>query len=189
MRGRSRLALTRARLTQWRAQHGGRGIPVPEELWAEVVKVARVEGADTTARARALRLDRSRLEARMAMDRGRRLTRPAADSSSSTHAGSGCRRGRSFGFMVKMASGSRSSSGPGRRSIWRRWPKRSGAAAADDSARAADEVAGRGRAGRLPARHRRPGPHVPRSARRGSILGRRVCVPESTSDGDQGIEV
>jgi hypothetical protein len=68
MRGRSRLALTHTRLTQWRAEHGGQGIPVPEELWAEVVKVARVEGAGTTARA--LRLDRARLEARMAMDRG-----------------------------------------------------------------------------------------------------------------------
>ena len=67
MRGRSQLALTHARLTQWRAQHGGRGIPVPEELWAEVVKVARVEGAGATARA--LRLDRARLEARMARDR------------------------------------------------------------------------------------------------------------------------
>jgi hypothetical protein len=41
---------------------------VPEELWAEVVKVARVEGAVTTARA--LRVDRARLEARMAMNRG-----------------------------------------------------------------------------------------------------------------------
>lgn len=40
---------------------------MPEELWAEVVEVARVEGAGTTARA--LRLNRSRLEARMAMDR------------------------------------------------------------------------------------------------------------------------
>jgi hypothetical protein len=68
MRGRSQLALTHARLTQWRAQHGGRGIPVPEEMWAEVVKVARVEGAGATARA--LRLDRARLEARMAKDRG-----------------------------------------------------------------------------------------------------------------------
>ena len=68
MRGRSRLALTHTRLTQWRAQHGGRGVPVPEELWAEVVKVARVEGAGTTARA--LRLDRARLEARMATARG-----------------------------------------------------------------------------------------------------------------------
>jgi hypothetical protein len=68
MRRRSRLALTHTRLSQWRAQHGGRGIPVPDELWAEVVKVARVEGAGTTARA--LRLDRARLEARMAMARG-----------------------------------------------------------------------------------------------------------------------
>jgi len=68
MRGRSRLALIHARLTQWRAQHGGRGIPVPEEMWAEVVKAARVEGA--SAAARALRLDRARLEARMAMDEG-----------------------------------------------------------------------------------------------------------------------
>jgi len=68
MRGRSRLALIHTRLTQWRVEHGGRGIPVPEELWAEVVKVARVEGAGTTARA--LRLDRARLEARMATGRG-----------------------------------------------------------------------------------------------------------------------
>jgi hypothetical protein len=45
---------------------------VPEELWAEVVKVARVEGADTTARA--LRLDRARLEARMAVARGAEVT-------------------------------------------------------------------------------------------------------------------
>jgi hypothetical protein len=63
MRGRSRLDLTRARLAQWRAQHGGRGIPVSEEMWAEVVEVARAEGVDATARA--LRLDRSRLESRM----------------------------------------------------------------------------------------------------------------------------
>ena len=49
---------------------------MPEELWAEVVKVARVEGAGTTARA--LRLDRARLEARMAMDRGTEV----ADASS-----------------------------------------------------------------------------------------------------------
>ncbi len=49
MRGRSQLALTHARLTQWRAQHGGRWITVPEELWAEVVKVALVEGPGTTA--------------------------------------------------------------------------------------------------------------------------------------------
>lgn len=68
MRGRSRLDLTRDRLAQWRAQHGGRGIPVPEELWAEAVKVARIAGAGPTARA--LRLDRGQLATRMAMGRG-----------------------------------------------------------------------------------------------------------------------
>ena len=51
------------RLARWRAQHGGRGIPVPEPLWAEAVEAARVEGVEATARA--LRLDRSRLAARM----------------------------------------------------------------------------------------------------------------------------
>jgi hypothetical protein len=40
-------------------------------MWAEVVKVARVEGVDATARA--LRLDRSRLEGRM-------KTQPAAEA-------------------------------------------------------------------------------------------------------------
>jgi hypothetical protein len=44
MRGRSRLALTHNRLKQRRAQHGGRGIPVPEELWTEVVKVTGSKG-------------------------------------------------------------------------------------------------------------------------------------------------
>lgn len=66
MRGRARLDLTRDRLAQWRARYGGPGVPVPEELWAEAVEVARVEGVGTTARE--LRLNRSRLEARMAMD-------------------------------------------------------------------------------------------------------------------------
>jgi hypothetical protein len=39
------------------------GIPVPEALWAEAVEAARVAGVDATARA--LRLNRSRLAARM----------------------------------------------------------------------------------------------------------------------------
>jgi len=63
MRGRDRLAQARDRLARWRAQHGGPGIPVPEALWAEAVEAARVEGVEATARA--LRLDRSRLAARM----------------------------------------------------------------------------------------------------------------------------
>lgn len=63
MRGRDRLAQTRDRLARWRAEHGGPGIRVPEAMWAEVVEVARVKGVEATARA--LRLDRSRLAARM----------------------------------------------------------------------------------------------------------------------------
>ena len=63
MRRRVQLDQTRIRLAQWRAQHGGRGIPVPEALWAEAIEVARVEGVEATARG--LRLDRSRLAARM----------------------------------------------------------------------------------------------------------------------------
>ncbi|MGH9888486.1 MAG: hypothetical protein ACREBE_23335 [bacterium] len=63
MHGRDRLAQTGERLAQWRAQHGGPGIPVPEALWAEAVEAARVAGVDATARA--LRLNRSRLVARM----------------------------------------------------------------------------------------------------------------------------
>lgn len=53
-------------MTRWRAQHGGPGVPVPAELWAEAVEVARVEGAEVAARA--LRLDRWRLKARMKED-------------------------------------------------------------------------------------------------------------------------
>lgn len=79
MRRRVRLDQARARLARWRAQHGGRGIPVPEALWAEAVEVARVEGVEATARG--LRLDRSRLAARMPLEgvgataRGLRLDR------------------------------------------------------------------------------------------------------------------
>ena len=54
------------RLTRWRERHGGPGVPVPADLWAEAVDVAGVEGAEVTARA--LRLDRRRLEARMKAD-------------------------------------------------------------------------------------------------------------------------
>ena len=63
MRGRDRLAQLRTRLARWRAAHGGRGIPVPEALWAEAVEAAGVEGVEATARA--LHLDRSRLATRM----------------------------------------------------------------------------------------------------------------------------
>ncbi len=60
---RSRLGRTRRRLDRWREQYGGRGQPIPEDLWDAAVDVARVEGVDATARA--LRLDRARLTRRM----------------------------------------------------------------------------------------------------------------------------
>ena len=63
MRGRDRLARVRDRLTRWRAKHGGRGIRIPEAMWAEVVQVAQVEGVEATAGA--LQLDPARLAARM----------------------------------------------------------------------------------------------------------------------------
>ena len=63
MRGRDRLAQVRDRLARWRAERGGRGIRVPEAMWAEVVEVARVEGVEATTRA--LHLDPARLAARM----------------------------------------------------------------------------------------------------------------------------
>lgn len=81
MRGRDRLAQTRDRLARWRGQHGGRGVPVPEALWGEAVEAARVDGVEATARA--LRLDRSRLAARM------RTAGVAADGKASGAVGGG----------------------------------------------------------------------------------------------------
>lgn len=46
-------------LSIWRARHGGRGRPIPAQLWERAVAVARVEGIDATARA--LGVDRGRL--------------------------------------------------------------------------------------------------------------------------------
>jgi len=60
---RSRLGRTRQRLERWRERYGGRGQPIPEDLWDAAVDIARVEGVDSTARA--LRLDRGRLARRM----------------------------------------------------------------------------------------------------------------------------
>jgi len=60
---RHELSSTRQRLERWRRQHGGPGRPIPEWLWHEAVELARVEGVGATARA--LRLDRQRLTARM----------------------------------------------------------------------------------------------------------------------------
>ena len=53
------------RIDQWRASCGGhgRGSRIPEELWHEAVEMARVEGVWATSRT--LRLNCSRLKARL----------------------------------------------------------------------------------------------------------------------------
>ena len=58
--GGSRLPTVRRRLSEWRERHGGRGRPIPAELWDAAVTVARNEGVAQTARA--LGVDRRRLE-------------------------------------------------------------------------------------------------------------------------------
>jgi hypothetical protein len=62
----------RERLARWRQRHGGPGKRIPEELWAEAAELARVDGVAATARA--LRLDRHRLQARM-RDEGQEVKR------------------------------------------------------------------------------------------------------------------
>jgi hypothetical protein len=52
------LAAARARLGRWRKSHGGRGRRIPEALWTDAVRVARVEGVPETARALRLRVER-----------------------------------------------------------------------------------------------------------------------------------
>jgi hypothetical protein len=58
--GQSRLPTVRRRLSEWRERHGGRGRPIPVELWDAAVTIARSEGVAQTARA--LGVDRRRLE-------------------------------------------------------------------------------------------------------------------------------
>lgn len=57
------LGEARERLGRWRQRHGGRGVRIPEEVWALAVVAARSEGVEATARA--LRLDRQRLAERL----------------------------------------------------------------------------------------------------------------------------
>ena len=54
----------RERISRWRVERGGRGIPLPEEIWSDAVEVARVHGVKAVAQA--LRVDRHRLAARLA---------------------------------------------------------------------------------------------------------------------------
>jgi hypothetical protein len=61
------LETTREALTSWRRLHGGRGRPIPTELWSSAAELARVNGVAETARA--LRLDARRL-AKLAIAEG-----------------------------------------------------------------------------------------------------------------------
>lgn len=56
------LSGVRRELSAWRERHGGRGRPIPRQLWERAVAVARVEGIEETARA--LGVDRVRLARR-----------------------------------------------------------------------------------------------------------------------------
>ena len=54
-----RLGEVRRSLERWRRERGGRGRPIPTDLWNAAAAVARIVGVDETART--LRLDRARL--------------------------------------------------------------------------------------------------------------------------------
>lgn len=59
---RAGLAQVQQWLSSWREEFGGRGRPIPDELWDAAAAVAETEGVARTAQA--LRLDRSRLARR-----------------------------------------------------------------------------------------------------------------------------
>ena len=61
-------ALRRAEqsLQRWRERHGGRGVRIPDRLWALAVEAARTEGVVATAEC--LRLDRQRLARRVGVE-------------------------------------------------------------------------------------------------------------------------
>jgi len=70
------------RLSRWREQHGGRGQPIPEELWVAAVQVAEAEGVQATARA--LRMDRARLAQRVERSQARTVAVPERTALAST---------------------------------------------------------------------------------------------------------
>ncbi len=62
------LERVRERISRWRAERGGPGIPLPDEIWSDAVETARVHGVKAVAQA--LRVDRDRLAARLARSDG-----------------------------------------------------------------------------------------------------------------------
>ncbi len=76
---RGHLGAVQRKLSRWREQHGGRGHPIPAELWTLAVEVAAIKGVNTTARA--LGVDRARLARRVERSVGAPVaqTGPAAE--------------------------------------------------------------------------------------------------------------
>ncbi len=62
--GKSGLDLLGQRVARWRAEHGGRGVRWPEELWTAAVAAARIDGVGAVAEA--VGIGRDRLAARLA---------------------------------------------------------------------------------------------------------------------------
>lgn len=60
----AKLKEVQRRVEAWREGGGGRGTPMPEELWQAAAEVARVEGLYSTSRA--LRIEYKRLKQRVA---------------------------------------------------------------------------------------------------------------------------
>jgi hypothetical protein len=75
---RTELAEVHKQLAWWRGRYGGRGRPIPEELWAGATEVAGTLGVDATARA--LGLDRARLALRLSASSGGVVQRPSTRS-------------------------------------------------------------------------------------------------------------
>lgn len=75
------LSALRARVAAWRREGGGRGSRIPDALWDEAVRVARVDGLYATAQAAHFNYERlkarSRKEDGSAQDQARALTRVA----------------------------------------------------------------------------------------------------------------
>lgn len=72
-RKQGQLESVRSRLACWREAHGGRGRPIPVELWRAAADVAGAEGVEATARA--LGVDRGRLARHVEQSCGRPVVR------------------------------------------------------------------------------------------------------------------
>ena len=80
---RGQLGRVQKQLARWRAEHGGRGRPIPEGLWASAAAVASTAGVEATARA--LGVDRVRLSRRVRRSASGSVDAPKRSLASSAH--------------------------------------------------------------------------------------------------------